>query len=313
MTRLNRRSVAEGFWEGLVMAGPHGKGWVDCETQRPVKPGRHLSDPAKYGEAKRLDQAREVLEDLGPGTIAFSPALLRSALFGAGDEVWHSQRNVLDGWRTLPSGFGEEYEVSGPTLSQEHGEVLFGLLQRFRGLPYGTPQKLYLSSFAEETLGWTRNDRSEMQVELALIRLSSVKIRRAWSAITQEGKQEIRLIDFELANGGCEVSLHRSFAQSFRGHLTYLHFKHLRNLRRPLSRWLFQFILASECDGARIEYQRLAVLYGTSKPLKEFGRSVRKELAFLKDINLIVRFDEHHCGVSIVKHSTLRKLGVHDF
>ncbi len=270
-----------------------------------LKRGRHLASRKKFRAAERLEQVPDVIEDHGPNVIGFSPHLLRSPIFGSGDDNWHAKhQNIAHGSKTttMPCGRRDSLSYCGPPLNSDHGLVLFALLLLARRSEFTARIRFRPRKFAHEVLGWADSKHSVGRLAKTLRQLATARITRDWNEIRHERPLTIGLIS-SYWQEGADVYLvfDPKLAHALRGHLTFIQLPRLRRLSTNLSRWLYLFICASDCKEWLL-LTHLRELYGTTQPLSVFGRQTRTALEQLKQQGLIQEFHTRRGAVGITKY-----------
>lgn len=244
--------------------------------------------------AQQQVAATQLMPELFARDTAFSPALLKSALFRC-TERGPRARHMQD--YPLMSADGDQITYSGEELRQDDQTVLLALIKACAGELISSEMRFSPRAMVREVLGWPDKGASVERLGECLRRLKGASIKVQYA---KGGEGTLSFVsDYDMKPGQWSVWLAPRLLGLFAKQTTYLNVEDRRGLT-GLTSWLFGFVNADACNRA-FEVDALHQWSGSPSDGRVFVRALRDSLAELKAIGLLESFDITRGRVRIVR------------
>lgn len=247
----------------------------------------------KAARKEAMMSAREnpgaVLPEQYNGTLAFTPELLKSRLFGHRS----GNREVFAEFTPVPAYGKSKIEYKGEELRQDDLRVLLALIRIRAGGGCETAIEFNPREFCVKTLGWGDSGGSVEKLNEAILRLHDAKCRLYYFH-EKSGKEVFQgisfITEFSILKGARSVQLSPSLVTLLTGwYRSYMRVSERMSMKDGLGSWLYGVIKADSCE-LGFDLEQLRAVSGSPMILKEFNRAVSKSMAEFEKMGVIVGF-----------------------
>lgn len=244
--------------------------------------------------AKQQVAATQLMPELFARDTAFSPALLKSALFRC-TERGPRARHMQD--YQLTSADGDKITYSGEELRQDDQTVLLALIKACAGELISSEMRFSPRAMVREVLGWPDKGASVERLGECLRRLKGASIKVQYA---KGGEGTLSFVsDYDMKPGQWSVWLAPRLLGLFAKQTTYLNVEARKGLT-GLSSWLFGFINADSCASA-FELSSLREWAGSTAAQCHFNEALKTSLVALKEQGVIESYELGRTRLKLVK------------
>ena len=270
------------------------------EPVRVPKTKAELKAARKAAMMSARENPGSVLPEQYDGTLAFTPELLKSRLFGHRS----GKREIFGGFTTVPAYGKTKIEFQGEELRQDDLRVLLALIRIRAGGGCETAIEFNPRKFCVKTLGWGDSGGSVEKLNEAILRLHDAKCRLyyAHEEIGKEVFQGISFItEFAILKGAWSVQLSPSLVTLLTGwYRSYMKVSERMSMKDGLGSWLYGVIKADSCE-LGFDLEQLRAVSGSPMILKEFNRAVKKSMAEFEKMGVVAGFTLKNGHLSLRK------------
>lgn len=246
-------------------------------------------------DAYAAEQRDAVMPALYSRDTAFSPALLKSALFSCAER---GARAVFTpaAPAVFQSADGDKITYVGEQLRQDDESVLLAFIKMAAGQQVTDVLTLTPRAFVREVLGWSSSGQSVAKLEECIKRLKRAEVSVRYA---RGGTGTLSFVsDYDMPAGEAwRVWLAPRIRGLFDQRTTYLNADARRGLA-GLHAWAFGFVNADACKEP-FELEALREWSGSGADQKEFNRALKVVLGALQEGGLIAGFDMQRKTVAI--------------
>lgn len=259
------------------------------ELVRVPKTKAELKAARKAAMMSARENPGSVLPEQYNGTLAFTPELLKSRLFGHRS----GKREVFGDFTPVPAYGKTKIEFKGEELRQDDLRVLLALIRVRAGEACGTAIKFNPREFSHKTLGWGDSGGSVKKLEDSVLRLHDAKSRLYYTH-EKSGKEVFQgisfITEFAMQKGAWSVQLSPSLVTLLTGwYRSFMKASERMSMKDGLGSWLYGVIKADSCE-LGFDLEQLRAASGSPMILKEFNRAVSKSMAEFEKMGVIVGF-----------------------
>lgn len=265
-----------------------------------LEEGMSYNERLAFAECKRAgaaEKAAMTMPELFSRDFAFSPILLKSALFRSAERGFRATFTMEDPLM-LTSAAGDKITFLGEELRQDDQTVLLTFIKRVAGKSVESSITLTPRKFVRE-LRWADSGASVEKLKASLRRLRSAYVLIEYA---KGGEGTLGFVsDYEI-RGGDEwtVWLAPRLVNLFAKQKTFLRVEERQALKEGLQTWAFGFINASVC-AEPFPLENMRSWAGSEATQKEFNRALKTALEALVQAEVIVEFKIDRSAVKIVR------------
>lgn len=276
------------------------------ELVRVPKTNAELKAARKAAMMSARENPGSVLPKQYDGTLAFTPELLKSRLFGHRS----GKRETFRSFTPVPAYGKARIEFKGEELRQDDLRVLLALIRSRAGHECESAIDFNPREFCVQKLGWGDSGGSVEKLSNVALRLHDAKCRLYYTE-EKSGKEVFLGISFiteyVMQKGTWSIRLSPSLITLLMGwYRSYMKVSERMSMKDGLGSWLYGVIKADSCE-LGFDLEQLRAVSGSPMILKEFNRAVKKSMAEFEKMGVVAGFTLKNGHLSLRKTAGARR------